>query len=119
MVRTAIIMTALLAATPALAADQFDLICKSKSETIRYRVDLSAGEWCWEKCEGAHKIASITSTRVTFKEEDVPSGKSYAYVDRVTGKWWQFHQDRNSTSSNDGFCEPAPFTGFGAEKAKF
>lgn len=108
-----------LLAISAPSAEQFDLICQSRAETIRYRVDLAAGEWCWETCFATWKIAQVTSTRITFKDQDTPSGTAYAYVDRITGAWRQSSADQYSLVVNEGTCKPAPFTGFGAERAKF
>ncbi len=101
---------------PALAADQFDLICKGDKETVRYRIDLAAGEWCWEKCEATIKIASATSSRITFMDQDTPSLHATAFVDRASGEWWQSYRNSYSSAYNHGFCTPAPFSGFPAAK---
>jgi hypothetical protein len=101
------------------ASNRFDLICKSPTETVRYRVDLVRREWCWEECDGTIKIASVTSTRITFMKDDTPSSDAYAYVDRVTGEWFQYASASYGTVSNHGTCKRAPFTGFGEEKRKF
>lgn len=117
MVRAAALITALLLASPAFAADQFDLVCvvsepaDVKNMTSRYRVDLASGEWCMDKCAGTQKIAGLTSTRITFF-----AGRSLGhYTDRITGAWVYASRGRVAR----GQCTLAPFTGFGAEKVKF
>lgn len=110
-------MKALLLALAAVAStpDQFDLICKSSTETIRYRIDVTAGEWCWQQCGATWKVASITPTRITFKDEDTPRSRSFAYVDRVTGEWLQ----ASGRFANRGHCDPAPFSGFPRPPTRF
>lgn len=111
-------------AAPAVAADQFDLICTSPTDKkpTRYRVDLAVGEWCEASCSATQKIAEVTSTSLTLKDEkQLRRGQmaSRHWVNRVTGEWQYRFQWLGSPSFTTGHCEPAPFSGFGAEKVKF
>lgn len=107
--------------TPAAAADQFDLICKSAEETERYRVDLARGEWCLGDCKNVIKIASVTSGLIVFAEKKPQfPGDSRAsnQVNRVTGEWIWYSFDRRYSSQQDirGQCESAPFSGLPTAK---
>lgn len=107
-----------LLASPAAAADQFDLVCRSKDETVRYRVDLATKEWCWEQCRfGTWRIADVTSSRIVFKDEKTDTSTVTNTVDRSTGINRRFNRNRYSTFASSADCEIAPFSGF--PKAKF
>lgn len=110
-----------LISTPAAAADQFDLICKSAKETERYRVDLARGEWCLGDCRNVIKIASVTSGVIIFAEKKQQHPRdSWAsnQVNRVTGEWRWYSFDPKYSRQQDirGQCESAPFTGLPAAK---
>ncbi len=114
----ALVLCLALIATPAAAAEQFDLVCKSKAEVTRYRVDLAAREWCWEGCtNGTWRIADVTSSRIVFKDEKTDTSVVSNFVDRSSGRYSRFNQSRFGTFSSQGTCEVAPFSGF--PKAKF
>ena len=125
MVRTAGAMVlAAIVASPAASEGQFDLICTAKSQKspTRYVIDIAAGEWCWAPCRGTHKLADVTSTTITFTDTKAAYAgalTSHQYVDRVTGEWTFFTSDRYGTDTIRGTCELAPFSGFGADRAKF
>jgi hypothetical protein len=112
----------LLIATPAYAADQFDLVCSDKISTVRYRVDLQRGEWCFGECRDVQKFASVTSGTLTLSERvpTLPGGpRSYNRISRQTGEWrWYNYDPRYPSSVMDraGTCQPAEFSGFPVSK---
>jgi len=124
-VRIAILMFGLLTAAPAVAADQFDLVCKGGKETVRYRVDLKAGEWCFGACGRVMKIAEVTEGTITLFDDEpsaVDRTRSYDRIDRRTGAWeWYNYSPALSIRAMNitGTCEPAPFSGFGLPTRKF
>src|SRR3546814_11903038 len=49
-------------ASPALAADQFDLVCTStEGSADRYRIDLTKGEACSGNCDRIWKMGEATT----------------------------------------------------------
>jgi hypothetical protein len=123
-------------AAPAIAADQFDLSCISDKQTKKkvpfvIKVDLATGEWCIGKCEETFKIYSATPTMLVLNEtESAREGIAGQRINRVTGEYY-FYEERPAPGelyppaalfgrwSQRGKCTPLPFTGLGAEKAKF
>lgn len=112
----------LLMATPAVAADQFDLVCTAKKTVVRYRVDLATGEYCDGNCTETRKIAAISSATLTlFDRRPAYRGdwEGKTEVNRTTGSW-----SVNSYSpktqpfpfQQNGLCEPADFSGFPQHK---
>lgn len=114
------ILVAAVIAAPAAAADQFDLICKAKKTEVRYRVDLSRGEWCSEDCRRVLPVANVTTGELTLEDvrptrRDDPT--SLIRINRSTGQWHTFFAIGSlMPSGHDGLCEPAPFSGFPATK---
>lgn len=113
--RKMVLLLALIA-TPAAAADQFDLVCKGGKETMHYRIDLTSGEYCADKCERILKVQEATAGMITLSEtrsalSAAPIG--YNQINRLTGEWrWFFQGGQNIT----GKCERAPFSGFPVAK---
>lgn len=108
-------------AEPALAADQFDLVCTAPKTEMRYRIDLARGEWCAGECKRVMKIAEVTSGMLTLHREEpqLPERRrAYTTIDRATGEWRWYYTDASTISAQDvnGTCEPAPFSGFPAAK---
>lgn len=117
-------------ATPAAAADQFDLICKGRQKTSidgswkpyeqSYKVDLTSKTYCTFKCELVESIASVDDARIAFQktdEADAGAVTVFHYVNRSDGKWTYFFSGGSGSYENtEGVCEPAPFTGFPAAK---
>ncbi|QEH80827.1 hypothetical protein EIK56_22950 [Sphingomonas sp. C8-2] len=120
-----IILAAIAAiASPAAAADQFDLVCTGKKPQ-HFRVDLGQGVWCREECKNTLPIASISQTMIVFVDQQ-PKLRGdpihNLYVDRETGKlheysWFPSFELVGSTT--DGICEPASFSGFPVVPTKF
>lgn len=109
-------------ATPAAAAEQFDLICSAKKTSEHYRLDLATGEYCWGSCQRIEKIASVTSGMITLMDiKPVLRGDPEVRktINRSTGEWnWYSFAPRFDVSPDivTGTCQPAPFSGFPAAK---
>jgi hypothetical protein len=110
----------MLAATPAVAADQFDLVCTAKKDVTRYRVDLNRGEWFLEKCRGVVKIAEVTAGTLTLLDEKAAKSgdvEHHIIINRSTGDWYSsFSVGDLAPSVERGTCEPASFSGFPSPK---
>ncbi|APR51986.1 hypothetical protein CA223_06845 [Sphingomonas koreensis] len=106
--------------TPAMAADQFDLVCTAKKVTERYRVDLARGEWCADKCERVVPISKVTTTTITLLSKEKQFASDYTVlkqVDRTTGEWTDVSFGGGFEGVNrKGRCEAASFSGFPATK---
>ena len=120
------ILAAIMLALPGAAAEQdrFDLICTAKKETVRYRIDLTAGEWCADQCTSVNKIAEVTSGMITLYEEKAVTANgpySYGRINRLTGEWKRasWTPSYNSFFSSTGSCTPASFSGLNAGSRKF
>ena len=119
------IIAALVATTPAAAeSEQFDLICTSQREAVRYRVDLSKNEWCFDKCGMVQKIASVTAGTISLYDHQPTHARDARYfiqINRVTGEWHWFNHTPGSLSMTNvkGVCEPAPFSGITSGPTKF
>jgi len=120
--RTWWIAIGLLAATPAVAADQFDLVCTAKKSGTRYRIDLTRGEWCEGDGTVVKKVAEAT-TGMLFLARHEPSGVRdktvRLWVNRNTGEWADYSYDPafdTTGSLKKGFCQPASFSGFPSPK---
>jgi hypothetical protein len=119
-----------LVATPAMAADQFDLVCKGRQKTSisgawkpyeqRYRVDVAAKTYCRYDCKAVESVKSVDAARIEFEASDRSEPGNVAlihYVDRSDGKWvYLFSGGSSSFESVEGVCEPAPFTGLPATR---
>lgn len=123
--RIAILVLGLLAATPAVAADQFDLVCVAKKDSEHYRINLQTGEWCFGSCKRVMKIKEVTEGTITLfddKPTDAVRTTAYNRIDRRTGQWewYNYSPDLSIVAMHiTGTCEPAPFSGFELESRKF
>jgi len=113
-----------LVSTPAIAADQFDLICTAKKESVRYRIDLAAGEYCAGNCEIVQKIAGVTSGTLTLqdKQRQFPDDdRIWNTINRATGEWYRSESIPSISlyETTEGRCEPATFSGIAPAKTKF
>lgn len=108
----ALVLALTLVATPAAAADQFDLVCSGQyqrsavakpqpAERI-YRVDLAARTWCIEDCSVVLPIADADTARITFQSFKRRGVEVKHWVDRTSGEV--------SDIDFTGKCEAAPFT---------
>ena len=112
----------MLVATPAMAADRFDLICTAKKTTVHYRVDVPANEYCAGDCAVVLKIASASAStliledyRPAYRGDD----ERRTEVNRASGQWHTFSFSPKldvTPFTRDGVCEAAPFSGFPTKK---
>lgn len=124
MKRSVLFLASLATAAPALAADQFDLICTSSyhDATFHYRVDLTANQWCVTQDQG-RRLTDIGSTCPTYPIASVSSDtilfSSYPIqlAARDSGKW--AYGATGSGVEYRGTCAPAPFSGFPKLETKF
>lgn len=112
-------------ASPAAAADTFDLICSGKDgksvEEQRYRIDLARKEYCSGSCEKVEAIAEVTSGMITLWDDKptLPAGETaYNKINRNTGDWEWYYTSRQSYRVQDikGVCEATAFSGFPSAK---
>lgn len=117
----------LLAASPAAAADQFDLACKgykwtkiggpSQDYSFRARIDLAAEKWCEGECKAALPIFSVTPDELVLTDEGTLNSRiemsRRATYDRKTNA---FHYLFLQTRPTDDYletqtvCTTEPFT---------
>lgn len=118
------LMMALVAA-PAVAADQFDLVCVAGKSRTHFRVDLAQNSWCWDQCKETQKIVSVSQAKIVFVDQKPHLQKDptiWNWVDRETGKWTSYSYFPGIDLvpiRKEGFCEPGPFTGFPVIPTKF
>lgn len=77
--RLAALPLLLVIASPALAADQFDLACKgtrtaqrggaAEPYSFRVHVDLAAQKWCEEACETVQPMVSVDDDKLVFVDD--------------------------------------------------
>lgn len=126
--RTVFALVALLSASAANAADQFDLICTGSTQatgefhhepiSTRFHIDLATKQWCDGECS-LHPLAELNDTQIVFMETKAAyrgdPAAALNYVDRTNGKWSFF----TSYWQGEGSCQVAPFTGFPSPATKF
>jgi hypothetical protein len=125
-------MIALAASSPAVAADQFDLICAGTQRTMsgvtdkqapysdRFRIDLKSQQWCHADCGAVRKIAEVQQAYLRLEpssnEMTADGPKRFDQViSRTDGRLLTIYlvQGRNFFSmTTDATCKPAPFSGF-------
>lgn len=111
----ALVLALTLVATPAAAADQFDLVCTGDDEPWHYRVDLAKGEWCAGKCETVFRLASVTSGTIVLRSEkpEFRGGDAVENsINRASGEWYYYRSlpKIGFSKTVKGKCELAPFT---------
>jgi hypothetical protein len=116
--RMLLLAIGVLAATPAIAADQFDLVCTADKTKVRYRVDLGTQMYCEARCSRIAKIFDTTPSMIVFErhERAFAGGKDILdQVNRTTGTWTKFFDSgsgANTHISLTGQCRRALFSGF-------
>ena len=117
--RRAIMLTAVAFATPASAADPYDLACSSKTSNVRYHIDIDQGKWCADECKNVQAIAKVTSEAIFLVKHRVlftnrPRGEIRISTD--TGAWYLFktYPYRNDPLIINGTCKREPLTKLGA-----
>ncbi|HEY9581108.1 MAG TPA: hypothetical protein VIR65_14740 [Rhizorhapis sp.] len=108
-------------ASPALAADQFDLVCTStEGSADRYRIDLTKGEACSGNCDRIWKMGEATTGELkVINKQPAFRGdmEESMFVDRQTGQYRYYNYiDGLRPHSRKGVCQVAPFSGFPAQK---
>ncbi|WP_347271819.1 hypothetical protein [Rhizorhabdus histidinilytica] len=128
-----IILAAIAAiASPAAAADQFDLVCsgtrtwsthgKPEPYQIRYRIDLSTGSWCREACTQVQPFASVDAGQLVFSKRDTGEPTDIWTLQRVNRSSGNWEYKITSPGINGtkmeakGHCEKADFSGFPPNK---
>lgn len=124
----------MLAATPAVAADQFDLVCEGTRQLgvnepvkpLKYglRIDLSKRQWCWDHCEEVYPIQEVREDRIILRDvvQDTLRKRitDRNIINRQTGDHNVILIETRPYQSfleTIGSCEPVAFTGF--PKTKF
>lgn len=122
-----LVLLALCASTPAMAADQFDLACQgtrlarrdapSEPYAFHVRVDLTANKWCMDTCERALEISEVNADKIVLTDDLIYNTRSdfsnNVYVDRKTNAFHQISsQDRPTVTylKVDAACTVQPFT---------
>lgn len=105
---------------PALAADQFDLVCSTQGAPTRYRVDLTRNEACSGSCDRIWTMGEASSgeLRLIHNPPKAPGDlDERATVNRLTGDYRYYnHIPGLGARMKTGKCEVAPFSGFPAAK---
>lgn len=121
-------------ASPAMAADQFDLSCKTISSSgydksppppeVQLTIDLSRMEYCEDGCSNILKIKSVMTDKIILRSyRNTERGLIIdvsAIVDRVLGVYrYEFSQiyPYPKTKVHTAECQLKPFSGF--PNAKF
>jgi hypothetical protein len=117
----------LLAGSPAIAADQFDLSCQgwkwaqrggaAQEYDFRVRIDLAAQKWCDGDCKAAQPIQSVAGDKLTLLDEGTLNSRmEVAREATFNRKTNEFHYRLLQTRPTDdyleyqGKCTTAPFT---------
>jgi len=125
-----------LAASPAMAADQFDLECVgTTTETIENEqrskvsaivdliIDIKSGQYCYKPCEKVLPIKEVFADRIVLRAYSASEPgvriDFLAKIDRKTGQYTYIADTllptrRNKTTA--GMCSIKPFTGFPSVK---
>lgn len=110
----------LLFSSPAMAADQFDLVCSTQGAPTRYRVDLTRNEACSGVCDRIWAMgeASTGELRLIHNPPKAPGDvDERATVNRLNGDYRYYnHIPGIGSRMKTGKCEVAPFSGFPAAK---
>lgn len=115
----ALVLVAGLIATPAMAADQFDLACNYGKTPIRYRVDLSRGEACEQDCKKVWKLGAVTAGEIRLLDTSLNAPEESPQtiiVNRQTGALVHWIGGGRNPLTETAQCEIAPFSGFPVAK---
>lgn len=132
--RIGLAVALVLVASPAIAADQFDLKCKGTrqiginepAKPLEYglRINLATKQWCWDHCEEVYPIQEVRADRIVLRDvvEDTLRKRitDKNIINRQTGDHSVILieiRPYQTFLETKGYCEPGPFTGF--PKTKF
>lgn len=106
-----------LAAPPAIAANQFDLICTANKTKVHYRVDLDTPLYCEADCSDPYKISDITPSMIVFERHERAFARDKEILEQVrtNGAWIKFFDSGSGTKTSTsltGQCRREPFSGF-------
>lgn len=123
---------AMLSAAPAIAADQYDLVCKGTEQKKTgvaatpwketFRIDLATKRWCRGACTSAGPISSITPDEIVIMDTRRPgTGPADAalWFSRTSGKVREYVEAGWSGSSFDianGTCVRDLYSGMPGQK---
>lgn len=127
--RYAAVPLLLLASSPAVAADQFDLACQGQRWTqrggtaspysFRLRVDLAAKKWCEGECKAVQTIVSADDDKLVFTDDSTNNTRMdmirQVTLDRKTNAFvHHFSQYRpdDQLLYIQATCKPEAFTPF-------
>ncbi|MFN3675290.1 MAG: hypothetical protein ACK4TC_04870 [Sphingomonas pseudosanguinis] len=115
--KTVILFVGLLSA-PAVAADQFDLVCMFGKTEVRYRVDLARGEACQSVCDRVWKMGAVTSGEIVLLDtmHDYQTEVAQKIVVNRTSGILQHWIGRVRPFTEAATCRSDPFSGFPAAK---
>lgn len=128
-----LVLLALCASAPAVAADQFDLACQGTKlaqrdgtaapHAFRVRIDLTSQKWCMDSCAAVTDIYETKPDRISLADDIIYNTRSdlsnAVYVDRKTNAFHQLAtQDRPTVTylKIDATCKVETFTPFPAAK---
>jgi hypothetical protein len=108
-----------LVATPAVAADRFNLVCVGTETDPRdsvtpfkaeFRFDLVSKTYCQDECDGPSPIKAVSATRIVLQDLDDPQlGFQVEDISRETGKYHAYTKVGLARFVTDATCEAAPF----------
>lgn len=119
----------LLTATPALAAEQYDLSCQgtkvtksggpAEATSLKLRVDLTARKWCLDDCKSVEDIYELSADKVVL-QDDVTYNTRTDLQDKITvdRKTLAFSRMADQTRPEPSYlkveakCTEQPFTPF-------
>jgi hypothetical protein len=121
----------LLAGTPAIAADQFDLACEGKKWTqrgtegvddrFRLRIDLAAKKWCEGDCKTVQNVFSVSDDKLVLTDDSTLNTRLEAFrlitVERKTGVFIHHYTQQRPEEQLlyiDAGCKTEAFTPFPA-----
>jgi len=101
---------------PAMAADQFDLVCRARQVQEHYRVDLTNEQWCAGDCDRIRDIIDISPEEIVLDDHEPTFGGDYRgwiRVDRASGYWTWYNSGTQGVGRLDvnGMCKIAPYSG--------
>lgn len=114
----AVILFLGLLCSPAVAADQFDLVCMFGKTEVRYRVDLERGEACQGACDRVWKMGAITSGEIVLLDTMADYQTEVAQkivVNRTSGNL-QHWIGRFRPFTESATCRSGDFSGFPVAK---
>lgn len=120
----ALILALCAVATPAAAAEQFDLVCEGREQLrplgkwqplkLRITVDTTAKGWCVDECSTVLPIASVEAGKIVLTRSDPADRSLYTLrtIDRISGRYDSLWNGERQEAT----CTAAPFSGLPSPK---